>query len=123
MNTNELPAPIPPLPCFRCGKPAALRLTWGLYEGPDGRPRTEPMYCEAVCRQCGDELWAASASAVNSGLLHWVNRELVEELPELIEAAKNIHDQLVESAIRHVFQPEDPRRQQLRRVLRGASRP
>ena len=62
-----------PARCDTCSNIATVNCTWGLYE-LRGEPRTEPMQNADLCGQCSDDLWQRCKSAVNSGIMHWMNK-------------------------------------------------
>lgn len=84
--------------CDCCTNKAQGRYVWGLYEEPNGIPRTTEMQVADLCGPCSDELWQKIKGAVNQGLMHFAIPNLYE-LDEIIEDAR-IH-QITDSPIYH----------------------
>lgn len=62
-----------------CDREATVECEWGLYE-VRGEPRSEPMQHALLCSKCSDGLWKRVHGAVNSGIMHWVNKPVQNAL-------------------------------------------
>lgn len=60
--------------------PATADLTWGLYEGPDGRPRTEPYNHAVLCMQCFGTVGSAieKITPLGTGLMHFTVKDVIQ---------------------------------------------
>ena len=55
-------------PTSGCGKPAIVKITYGLYAAyEDSR-----LHVDYVCKECGQELWDRASPLVQALLMHFV---------------------------------------------------
>lgn len=71
--------------------PATVHLTWGLFEGPDGRPRTE-LYNEAdFCMKCFKEVGSKieKTTPLGTNLMCFLPRPILEHASDTVQPTWN----------------------------------